>query len=439
MKIFPILAFACSIFALSHQTASANDDKTTLREEGRYLAAASDCAACHSIKNKPEYSGGVSFTLPIGTIYSTNITPDMDHGIGKYTEAEFGRALREGVRRDGSTLYPAMPYPSYARLTDHDIHALYTYFHESVPAAAIPTPENGIQWPFSMRWPLMFWRWAFSPAPVKAQEKTLREFADAQMARGAYLVEGPAHCGACHSPRGLAMQEKALTASDSPSFLAGGALIDGWIPTSLRQENRTGLGRWSEQDIVDFLKTGRNMQGESFGAMTSAIVHGTQHLSDSDLHAMAKYLRALQPFDRTQTNWVYDPTATNALRKADVSARGAKLYVDNCAACHRTDGKGYPAVFPPLAGNPVVMGKDPASLVHIVQVGATLPKTETAPSAFTMPDFMHRLNDQQVADVVTFIRHAWGNNAPAVSAEDVARLRKDMPPRNMADGEISLN
>lgn len=235
MKTFPILAFACSIFALSHQTASAHDDKATLREEGRYLAAASDCAACHSIKNKPEYSGGVSFTLPIGTIYSTNITPDMDHGIGKYTEAEFGRALREGVRRDGSTLYPAMPYPSYARLTDHDIHALYTYFHENVPAAAIPTPENGIQWPFSMRWPLMFWRWAFSPAPVKAQEKTLHEFADAQMARGAYLVEGPAHCGACHSPRGLTMQEKALTASDSPSFLAGGALIDGWIPTSLRQ------------------------------------------------------------------------------------------------------------------------------------------------------------------------------------------------------------
>lgn len=439
MKILPFLALAGGAFALSYQAASANDDKSALLEEGRYLAAASDCAACHSIKNKPEYSGGVSFSLPVGTIHSTNITPDMDHGIGKYTEAEFGRALREGIRRDGATLYPAMPYPSYARLTDHDIHALYTYFHDGVAPAAIPTPDNGIRWPFSMRWPLTFWRWAFAPSPPKALSKTQQQFADPQMARGAYLVEGPAHCGACHSPRGLAMQEKALTASDGTVFLSGGAEVDGWIPTSLRQENRTGLGRWSEQEIVDFLKTGRNMQAESFGAMTSAIVHGTQHLNDSDLHAMAKYLRALQPADTTQTNWVYDPTITNALRKANVSTRGARLYLDNCAACHRTDGKGYPAVFPPLAGNPVVMGSNPASLVHVVQSGATLPGTETAPSSLTMPDFMHRLDDQQIADVVTFIRHAWGNNAAAVSKEDVVKLRKDMPPRNMADGEISLN
>ncbi|MBS1031946.1 cytochrome c [Gluconobacter cerinus] len=438
MKFFPFLAFTSSVLFFSYD-ASANDEKSTLIEEGRYLAAASDCAACHSILGKPEYSGGVSFSLPIGTVHSTNITPDMEHGIGKYSEAEFGKALREGIRRDGATLYPAMPYPSYARLTDHDVHALYTYFHDGVEASSVATPENGIRWPLSMRWPLTFWRWMFSSAPVKAQAKTLQTFTDPQIARGAYLVEGPAHCGACHSPRGLAMQEKALTAADSEAFLSGGVAVDGWVPTSLRQENRTGLGRWSEEDIVAFLKTGRNMQGESFGAMTSAIVHGTQHLSAADLLAMAKYLRTLQPYDKTQKNWVYDPASTNALRRADISARGAKVYIDNCAACHRTDGKGYPAVFPPLAGNPVVMGENPASLVHIIQSGATLPKTETAPSAFTMPDFMHRLSDQQIADVTTFIRDAWGNNAPAVSREDVVNLKKDMPPRNMVDGEISLN
>lgn len=435
---WPPLAACILGTGLAGGAAAQPPDRATL-EKGRYLAAASDCAACHSIHEKPEYSGGVSFSLPMGKIYSTNITPDPEHGIGRYTESQFGRALREGIRQDGATLYPAMPFPSYARLTDSDIHALFVYFREGVQAAPVSPPKNGIPWPLSIRWPLTFWRWVFAPAPQKAITRTAREFTDPRLARGAYLVEGPAHCGACHSPRAVTMQEKALTSSDGSLYLAGGAMVDGWTPPSLRQEDRTGLGRWSEEDIVSFLKTGRASTGSVFGSMTSAVLHGTQKLTRDDLHAIAHYLKSLQPADRTQTPWTYDPTITAQLHKADLSSRGARIYVDRCAACHRTDGKGYPAVFPPLAGNPVMMQTDPVSLIHIVQDGATLPAMTAAPSSFTMPAFNHKLTDQQIADVVTFIRHAWGNNASPVSAEDVKRLSQSMPPPDMADDALSLN
>lgn len=435
---WPLLAVCILGSGLAGKAVAQDADNATL-EKGRYLAAASDCAACHSAHGKPEYSGGISFSLPMGKIYSTNITPDADHGIGRYTEAQFGQALREGVRRDGSTLYPAMPFPSYARLTDSDIHALFVYFRKGVKSAPISPPKNGIVWPLSIRWPLTFWRWAFAPTPTKAIPRTLGEFTDPELARGAYLVEGPAHCGACHSPRAITMQEKALTATDGSLYLAGGAMVDGWTPPSLRQENRTGLGRWSEDDIVSFLKTGRAITGSVFGSMTSAVLHGTQKLTDDDLHAIAHYLKSLKAADQTQKAWTYDSTITDQLHKADLSYRGSRIYVDRCAACHRTDGKGYPSVFPPLAGNPVMMQDDPVSLIHIIQSGATLPAMTAAPSSIVMPAFKHKLTDEQIADVVTFIRHAWGNNASPVSAEDVRRLSKSMPPPDMADDALSLN
>ena len=433
------LFIACILGAGLTGSAIAQDTDTATLEKGRYLAAASDCAACHSVHGKPEYSGGVSFSLPMGKIYSTNITPDPEHGIGRYTEAQFSRAVREGIRRDGSTLYPAMPFPSYARMTDSDIHALFVYFRKGVPAASVATPDNEIKWPLSMRWPLTFWRWIFAPTPHKAITRTAREFTDPQLARGAYLVEGPAHCGACHSPRAITMQEKSLTADGGRLYLSGGAVVDGWTPPSLRQENRTGLGRWREEDIVAFLKTGRAETGSVFGSMTSAVLHGTQKLTDEDLRAIAHYLKSLQAADQSQTPWTYDPTITDQLHKADLSSQGARVYIDRCAACHRTDGKGYPAVFPPLAGNPVVMQTDPVSLVHIVQAGATLPAMTAAPSSFTMPAFNHKLTDQQIADVVTFIRHAWGNNASPISAEEVEQFSKSMPPSDMADDTPALN
>ncbi|TPW36282.1 c-type cytochrome [Oecophyllibacter saccharovorans] len=399
--------------------------------KGHYLAILGDCAACHSAPGRPPYSGGGKFTLPIGTIYATNITPDRKYGIGNYTEADFARAVRQGILPDGRTLYPAMPYPSYARLSDRDIHALYAYFHDGVAPAAIPSPRNGTIWPLSMRWPLVIWRWLFAPSLRSAQLNTSDEFTDPVLARGAYLVEGLGHCGACHTPRSFTMAEQALTGHHNKAYLAGGQSIDGWFAPSLRGENRTGLGRWSESDIVAFLKTGRAPEGAVFGAMTPVVVHSTSLTTDADLHAMARFLKQLRPA-RVETPWVYDPAATIALKHADVSQRGASVYVNRCAACHGTNGLGYgtpgTTAFPPLAGNPVLMTRTPESVVHIIQAGDALAPVPAAPSAFDMPPFVHKLPADQIADVASFIRKAWGNDAPPVSTKTVRKLRRSMPP-----------
>ncbi|GBR54843.1 c-type cytochrome [Gluconobacter sphaericus] len=415
------------------------EDMSALIAQGKYVAEASDCSACHTVRGRGEFAGGMEFKLPIGSLYSSNITPDPTHGIGAYSEAEFSRAVREGVRRDGASLYPAMPFPSYARMSDGDLHALYVYFMKGVQPVALAVPPNSIPWPLSIRLPMTIWRAVFSPSVVAAQKDVNRPLRDDEIERGAYLVEGPGHCGACHSPRGMALQEKALSNSNGSLFLSGGAAIDGFVPTSLRQDQRTGLAGWSEDDIVQFLATGRNRRGEAFGGMTDAIFHGTQHLTDADLHAMARYLLSLQPHQPTLSAWHYDPSAANALQAGDASAQGAKVYVDHCEACHRSDGRGYAPAFPPLAGNPVLMSADPASLVHVVQSGAVLPGMTKAPSAFAMPAYSGILSSQQIADVVTFIRKAWGNNAAPVTAAMVEELRKSAPESAIKKGIIPLN
>lgn len=411
-----------AFLSLGIAVARADDD---VRERGAYVARTADCEACHTVPGQAPFAGGLEFHLPTGTLYAPNITPDARTGIGRYSEAEFIRAVRQGIRRDGATLYPAMPYPSYARMTDEDLHALYVYFMQGVKPVSHAVVQDGMTWPFSMRWPLAVWRWLFAPNPRDAlQQSGARTFPDPLVARGSYLVEGPGHCGACHTPRAVTMQEKALTAVDGTLYLSGGGPVDGWRPVSLRGDNRTGLGRWNEQDIVRFLATGRMPLGAAFGGMTDAIAHGTQHMTPQDQLAIARYLKTLSPLTPMAEGWTYDPAAADALRGGDVSARGARLYVDNCAACHRTDGRAYPTTFPPLAGNPVVMDPTPDSLIRIVLAGNTLRATRQTPSAFVMPGFAARMNDQAVADTVTFIRAAWGNNAPPVSPSDVAAVRR---------------
>lgn len=428
-----------ALLLLGHLPQARADNAEDLIARGRYVADASDCSACHTVKGGRPFAGGMAFKLPMGSIYSPNITPDPAHGIGVWSEAEFSSAVREGTRQNGASLYPAMPFPSYARMSDSDIHALYAYFMKGVQPVAEAPPASDIPWPLSMRWPMSFWKAVFAPSVPSAQKDVTRSFPDPAIARGAYLVEGPGHCGACHSPRGIALQEKALSGSAGPFFLSGGAPIDGFVPTGLRQDQRTGLASWSEDDIVAFLSTGRNRKGESFGGMTDAVSHGTQHLNQEDLRAMARYLLSLGPGHPTATAWHYDPAAATALQRGDTAARGAKLYVDHCAACHRTDGHGYAPAFPPLAGNPVVMSDEPDSLVHVVQSGAALPGMAKAPSAFVMPAYGRMLSTQQIADVVTFIRGAWGNNASPVDAATVAGLEKSAPPPVLQDKPAPLN
>ena len=410
-----------SLALLSSLSAMAAEiDQQALVKQGEYLARAGDCVACHTAKGGKPFAGGLPMETPIGTIFSTNITPDPS-GIGAYSFDDFDKAVRHGIAKNGSTLYPAMPYPSYARVNQADMQALYAYFMNGVEPVAQANKDSDIPWPMSMRWPLAMWRWAFAPAvadftPVAGQ--------DPVVSRGAYLVEGLGHCGACHTPRALTMQEKALSASDSSAFLAGSAPLEGWIAKNLRGDHKDGLGSWDEAQLVQFLKTGRSDRSAVFGGMSDVIEHSMQYMSEDDLTAIARYLKSLPAVNPADKPHQYDPAVADALWNGDDSKRGAAVYIDNCAACHRTDGNGYTRVFPALAGNPVLQSDDPTSLIHIVLKGGTLPATHTAPSTFTMPAFDWRLSDQEVADVVNFIRTSWGNKGGDVTEKDVKALRE---------------
>ncbi|WP_439214036.1 c-type cytochrome [Duffyella gerundensis] len=417
-SVMALLLSTVAFTALAEDNSGAEQIK-----RGEYLARAGDCIACHTTTGGKPFAGGLSMDTPIGTIYTTNITPDKKTGIGDYSYDDFQQAVRHGVAKNGDTLYPAMPYPSYAVVNDEDMKALYAYFMHGVQPVEQDNRKNAIPWPLSMRWPLAVWRGIFAP-DVKAFQPAAQQ--DAVVARGQYLVEGLGHCGACHTPRSITMQEKALNNGEGTDFLAGSnAPIDGWTATSLRGDNRDGLGRWSESDLAQFLRYGRNDHTAVFGGMTNVVEHSLQYLTDEDITAIARYLKTLGAKDPNQVAFSKDDTVARALWNGDDSKPGASVYIDNCNACHRSDGIGYKRVFPALQGNSVVLADDATSLIHIVLTGSTLPGLQGAPSDIVMPGFGWRLNDQQVADVVNFIRTSWGNTAKtSVTAKDVAKVRK---------------
>jgi len=402
-----------------------------LVQRGAYLARAGDCIACHTAAGGKPFAGGLALATPIGTVYSSNITPDKAHGIGDYTLADFDQALRHGVRKDGVSLYPAMPYPSYAKLQPADVQALYAYFMHGVAAQPTPNRAVGIPWPLSMRWPLRVWRARFAPAVAPAAQPAAGD----QVARGRYLVEGLGHCGACHTPRAVTLQEKALSDTSS-DFLAGG-IVDGYLASNLRSDLRDGLGAWSEQDIVQFLKSGRNGHSAAFGGMADVVANSTQHMSDADLHAIASYLKTLKPVQARQPAPAYDNATYQALRTGGDKSEGALDFLNNCAACHRTSGKGYQETFPTLALSPTVNANDPSSLISLVLQGGAMPGTTAAPTEFAMPAFAGRLSDQEVARVLTFVRGSWGNHAPAVTASMVAKVRKRLPKNTTDNAALS--
>jgi len=394
-------------------------------ERGRYLAVAADCTACHTAPGGGPFAGGLAIDSPLGAIYSTNITPDRATGIGNFSLDDFDRAVRHGIDDEGVTLYPAMPYPSYARMSDEDIAALYDYFMHAVAPVTRGAHANGIPWPLSMRWPVAIWRKLFAPAP-DAPTFDASRYADAVVARGAYLVQGPGHCGTCHTPRAITLQEKALDES-SVFYLAGGRPVDGWIPVNLRGNAADGLGNWSRDDIVETLRTARNSQQAVVGApMNDVVVHSTQYLNDTDLRAIAAYLKTLTPAPGEGAKFAADPATAAALAAGHEVNRGAELYVDNCAACHRTDGLGSPKALPKMAGNSSVLSEDPRTLIRLVLAGSSLPGTRDAPSALGMPGFGWRLTNEEVAQLLTFIRASWGNQAASVSATDVGRVRASL-------------
>ena len=414
------LAVTALVFAAAAQHSPAGAEEAL--SKGAYLARAGDCVVCHSMSEGRAFAGGLKMATPLGNLYSTNITPDKATGIGAYSLADFTRALRQGVARDGHHLYPAMPYPSYAKLTDEDVAALYDYFmHEVVPVRQANIPSD-ISWPLNMRWPLAVWNYLMTD---RGGYRSLPDF-DAEWNRGAYLVQGLGHCGACHTPRGLGFQEKSLDQADT-SYLAGGTL-DNWSAADLRGDGNAGLGRWSEDELFRFLKTGHTATTAAFGSMSEVIDYSTKFMSDDDLKAIAKYLKSLTPANSSnQSVWVYNETTAADLTAGRLARPGAATYLRQCSSCHGTDGRGVGGA-PALAGNPILLDPDPTSVIHIVLDGRAHLEVEGISDPDWMPQFRTWLGDPEIADLVTFIRGGWGNRAQPVVADKVAQVRKETDP-----------
>lgn len=401
-------------------TAAATTADASTIERGRYLAQLGDCVACHTTEKGTPMAGGRALETPFGKLYSTNITPDKETGIGNYSFEQFDRAMRKGVAADGHNLYPAMPYPSYAKMTGEDMQALYAYLMQGLEAVKQSNKPDEMKWPFSMRWGLAIWNWLFLD-DTPYQPNTGK---DETWNRGAYLVQGLGHCGACHTPRGLLFQEKAMSdAGSKGDYFLAGETVEHWRALSLRN-------LWTVDDTALFLKTGQNRFATASGNMTEVIMHSTQHFSDADLVAVATYLKSLPPgpYDKPLPAGAPQPAVVAHVPDTLFSSRGGLGYIQFCGDCHRADGGGVAKIFPTLAGNPTVLSKDASTLVHIMLTGGQTAATAAHPRVFTMPAFA-RLSDQELAEILSFVRASWGDGAPAVDAALVAKMRAALDPQ----------
>jgi len=419
-------AYAAGASAASQTPAATPSDDDAQIARGAYLARVGDCAACHTAHPGRPFAGGLPLHTPFGTLFSTNITPDASTGIGAYTYDDFAHAVREGVARDGHRLYPAMPYPSYSKIDDADMHALYRYFTHGVKPVAQPNHAQELSFPFSIRPLMAAWDWMYSPHGAYRADSSQ----SVEWNRGAYLVQGLAHCGACHTPHNMLGAEATFDSNGNDVFLSGYSLA-GWYAPDLRHHLAGGSPAAAKGALAAYLRSGRQADGAAFGPMTEVIDDSLQYLHDDDLNAIATYLTSAPVHAADPAAAAASATHADAadvvavqLRAGHVGSAGAGVYLNNCSACHRTDGSGAMPAFPKLANSAVVAESDPSSLIHIVLSGSHMPSTQIAPTPLAMPDFGWRLNDQQVADVLTFVRSSWGNHAAPVTADDVSKVRQ---------------
>lgn len=410
--------YACHTWASEPETATdpGQQPDADVVQRGLYVAQLGDCIACHTAKGGAVMAGGLELNTPMGTIYSSNITPDPETGIGQYSFEQFDKVMREGVTPAGENLYPAMPYPSYAKMTDDDMRALYAYLMQGVTPVKHVNLEAEMSFPFNQRWGLTLWNWMFvdsqpfTPAPSRSEV----------LNRGAYLVQGLGHCGSCHTPRGLAFQEKALSdeGSSGKHYLAG-ETVEAWRALSLRN-------LWTVEDTVQLLKTGQNRFATVSGNMGDVIHHSTLHFSDADLTAIASYLKSLPA---GKDDLPMPAVAIEPAKAPDTlfTTRGGLGYTQFCADCHRPDGGGVKGMFPPHNGNPGITAANPTTLLHITLTGWQTAETATHPRVWTMPGFA-RLADDEIAEILSFVRSSWGNDALPINPAQVASLRKQLNP-----------
>ncbi|MEO9339833.1 cytochrome c [Mesorhizobium sp. SB112] len=431
--IIALLAFVFLPVQLTKPTEQLASDWKPAKGQGEYAMYASDCMACHTAEGGKSFAGGRAIASPMGTIWTTNITPDKETGIGNWTLDQFRAALYDGIRADGAHLYPAMPYENYRKLTEEDVRALYDYFMNEVEPVKNEIQQTELGFPFNMRFGIRAWNWLALNHKAGFTPADNNEVQD----RGQYLVEGPGHCAACHSPRNALMAQSGIEAGDK-NFLTGG-VVDGWNAPALRGPQSAGQ-KWSVEEMASYLATGRNAHSTANGEMGLVVEHSLQHLTDTDNLAIAAFLKGVdgatvevpQSFaEKVSTALPVAPAGADGEKTASMLTEaspdmplGARLYLDNCSACHFVTGKGAPGIFPELGGNDLVTGSEVKPLISIILHGAEVPSTAKRPMRLVMQGYADRLTDEEIAELATFVRSAWGNKANAVSADDVQAVRK---------------
>jgi mono/diheme cytochrome c family protein len=397
-----ILAIVLLCTASTRGTAQTAPSAETIAR-GKALAEAADCAGCHTADPAKPFAGGKRIETPFGGVYSPNLTPDRETGLGAWSDDEFVRALRYGIRRDGSRYYPAFPYPNFTRMIRDDLLAIRAWLATLTPQSNTRPPPD-LYWPLNYRVVMRLWNFLFFRPGIfePNQQKS------AEWNRGGYLVTGAAHCGACHTP-------KNIFGADRRGRAFGGGRVQGWFAPRLDNAERSGLKSWSVEDIAEYLQSGRNGKSHADGPMADVVVASTSKMDDADIRAIAVYLKDL-PAGAPEPAVTAPPETT--------MTAGAAVYAHACVACHETDGSGAPRIYPPLPGNPNLQATDPSSTLRIILDGAQTVTTPRAPNAGSMPAYAKQLSDQEVADVVNYIRNSWGNAAPLVTPAQVAKARR---------------
>jgi fructose 5-dehydrogenase cytochrome subunit len=402
-------------------------------ERGKYLAIAADCGACHSAPQGKPFAGGLPIGTPLGTIYSTNITPSANFGIGRYTEEEFSRALRRGIRGDGAHLYPAMPYTSYARFTDEDTHALYLYFKGAVEPVDARAPETALPFPMNIRLSMLGWNLLFLNTQIFAPDPQQ----SAQWNRGAYLVEGAAHCGTCHTPRGFLMQEQTGRA-------LSGAQVGPWYAPNITSDPASGIGSWSREELAAYLRNGHlRGKAQAAGSMGEAVEHSFQHLSADDIDAIATYVKSVPPVGTAAANSSRFTAGKMSSELGSLRGRdgiksdngavptGAELFQGNCASCHAAEGQGSKdGYYPSLFHNSATGAKNPTNLIAAILYGVD--RTVSGKQAF-MPGFGGRpadanpLSDRNIAVLASYVLGHYGAGDTTVTEQEVNEIRRGGP------------
>jgi mono/diheme cytochrome c family protein len=385
--------------------------QASLVERGAYLTRAADCLACHTTKDGKPYAGGLGFKLPFGTLYSTNITPDKETGIGNYSDQDFLNAVHRGIRRDGVRLYPAMPFPSYTYMTDADALAIKAYLF-SLPPVRAAAPANTLMFPFNQRWTMIFWSALFNPDtrfepdPLKSPEWN----------RGAYLSEALGHCGECHTPRNLAF------ALDNRKKFAG-AITAGWRAFNISSDKTTGVGGWSDDELVSYLSIGHaDGHGTASGPMGEAVDHSLSQLAPEDIRAVVAYLRTVPPIRSTALPATLAPPAPASHKDGGTpDPRGKMVFEGACVSCHDWTGESPISPFATLTGAWAV--NDP-SAINVVQVVLSGTKRHNPPDAISMPAFGSAYSDAEIAALANYVTARFGSKGSHLTAKDVANLRE---------------